>query len=533
MRMDLRGSATSGEAHTNTATPTTTPANTSTSATPTPTTTPANTPINTPESRHAARPPLARALSIAVTIAGILYLVALPVLNAQEAQAAGSPATSPATSPGTTSLTDHGLATSAWWVALTAVIVQAVLTLSIRRAPLRTLSAIAATAAVASLAAPSDLAQATLLAVIPAAYIAARHHRTTTTNRTSTTRTTTKTTNPTSLPWWALTAALVWVARTASALPDEDFSTTLAIGAGAAQAVLGLGLPALIGVVLRGRADMHAARERELIARADEQEARAEAALAAERTAIARELHDIAAHHLSGIAIMASAISQQVDTDPDAAKAALKDVRTQTRTLLDELRGLVTLLRSDEGATVAVESLAGVEGLLDSARLRGQDVSLTIAQSADADAGSPTITPTATTPATTTPADARLTRGTPDTLAALTHGIGPLSQFAAYRTIQEALANAARHAPGSRCNIALTSTPRALEIEITNESGASNGSDSPHTHDRPDVAVPAHAGFGLRGMQERAALTKSRLTYGPTDDGGWRVALTVQREESR
>src|SRR5690606_29171786 len=108
------------------------------------------------------------------------------------------------------------------------------------------------------------------------------------------------------------------------------------------------------------------ARERELIARADEQEARAEAALAAERTAIARELHDIAAHHLSGIAIMASAISQQVDTDPDAAKAALTDVRTQTRTLLDELRGLVTLRRRDEGATVAVESLAGVEGLLDS-----------------------------------------------------------------------------------------------------------------------------------------------------------------------
>ena len=428
-----------------------------------------------PAAHHTAPTPRAIKLGIGLALAGLAYLFALPLLSAQES------ATTTGTTITASSLTDHGLATAAWWVALVAVAGQATLLVWIRQAPLPTLTAIAGVAVVASTAAPADAAQTTLLAVIPAAYIAARHP---VAPRVLTAPT-----------WRAITAALVWVARTASALPDPDFSPGLAIGAGAAQAALGVGLPALVGVILRGRADMYAARERELIARADEQEARTEAALAAERTAIARELHDIAAHHLSGIAIMASAISQQVDTDPEAAKASLKDVRTQTRTLLDELRGLVTLLRSDDGATVAVESLAGIETLVESAHMRGQAVTLTFASATD----------------------------TAD--ATLTEGIGPLSQFAAYRTIQEALANAARHAPGAPCTVTLTSTPRALEIEITNTADATPG----HAH----TLDSEHTGFGLRGMQERAALTKSRLTYGPMDDGGWRVALTVPREESR
>ena len=434
-----------------------------------------------PAANHTAPTPRAIKLGIGLALAGVAYLFALPLLSAQES------ATTTGTAITASALADHGLATAAWWVALVAVAVQATLLMWIRRAPLPALTAIAGVAVVASTAAPADAAQATLLAVIPAAYIAARHP--------------VAPRVPAPPTWWAITAALVWAARTASALPDPDFSPRLAIGAGAAQAALGVGLPALVGVIVRGRADMYAARERELIARADEQEARTEAALAAERTAIARELHDIAAHHLSGIAIMASAISQQVDTDPAAAKASLKDVRTQTRTLLDELRGLVTLLRSDDGATVAVESLAGIEALVESAHMRGQAVTLTFASATDT-------------------ADATLT-----TPAALTEGIGPLSQFAAYRTIQEALANAARHAPGAACNVTLTSTPQALEIEIINTADATPG----HAH----TLDSEHTGFGLRGMQERAALTKSRLTYGPTDDGGWRVALTVPREESR
>ena len=471
-----------------------------------------------PRASHTEHTPRSLTLGIAVALSGVIYLCALPVFSAVEAN------TRPGASITLSSLRDHGLWASAWWIALAAVFLQAALLVWIRRAPLHTLAAIAATAAVASALAQAEPAQATLLAAIPAAYIAARHHtraRQLATARQPSDRRQPSAVRQSPAAWWAATAALVWVARTVSALPDPDFSPALAVAAGAGQAALGVGLPALVGVVLRGRADMHAARERELIARADEQEARTEAALAAERTAIARELHDIAAHHLSGIAIMASAISQQVDTDPAAAKASLKDVRTQTRTLLDELRGLVTLLRSDEGATVAVESLAGVETLVDSAHLRGQAVTLTLAPAPDT-AGAP--------PGTT--ADAPLTHAT--ALASLAAGIGPLSQFAAYRTIQEALANAARHAPGAPCDVTLTGTPRALEIEIINaRAHPANGPAQAHAASHADSTTTTHTGFGLRGMQERAALTKSRLTYGPTDDGGWRVALAVPREESR
>lgn len=489
--MDERGSAELDASHT-------TPSSNPTS----PRTPQSTTSTPTPQSNtDAESAPRALKLSVGVAIAGVAYLVALPFLSAQESAAATGAAISAST------LADHGLGTVAWWVALTAVAVQATLLMWVRRAPVRTLAAVAAIAAAASAAAPADAAQSTLLAVIPAAYIAARYP------------TSPRTQAP--IAWWAITGVLVWVARTASALPDPDFSTALAIGAGAAQAALGVGLPALIGVILRGRADMHAARERELIARADEQEARTEAALAAERTAIARELHDIAAHHLSGIAIMASAISQQVDTDPAAAKASLKDVRTQTRTLLDELRGLVTLLRSDEGAAIAVESLAGVEDLINSAHRRGQAVTLTLAPATDIAEADTDTSPNTTTPATTA-----------DRLASLAHGIGPLSQFAAYRTIQEALANAARHAPGAACEVTLTSTTRALEIDVTNAPPSPG-----HAADAPPAPASASpnspTGFGLRGMQERAALTKSRLAYGPTDDGGWHVTLTVPREETR
>ncbi len=227
-------------------------------------------------------------------------------------------------------------------------------------------------------------------------------------------------------------------------------------------------------------------RERETLARAREYEARTEAALAAERTAIARELHDIAAHHLSGIALMSSAISQQIDTDPEAAKSSLKDVRTQTRTLLDELRALVALLRQDEGAAIEIESIAAIEPLVVTAKERGLDVTLSI------DAGMPIET--------------------------VAYGIGPLGQFAAYRTVQEALANAARHAPNARCAVELRDAGPHLEIVITNGAG-------------PAVdARSTSSGFGLQGMTERAALTRSRLTYGPTETQGWRVALKVPRE---
>jgi len=268
---------------------------------------------------------------------------------------------------------------------------------------------------------------------------------------------------------------------------EDQASLLISLGAAVGQALFVVGLPAVIGSTIAARAAMRGAREREAQSHLNELEARTEASVAAERTAIARELHDIAAHHLSGIALMSSAISQQIDTDPAAAKASLADVRAQTRTLLTELRGLVALLRQEDDADTTVESLAGLETLIATAAARGLDVSLSVPPG--------------------------------KTIRELAQGIGPLGQFAAYRTVQEAFANAARHAQGARCEVALRDAGDAIEILVTNGPGSPDARHSVGT-----------GGFGLRGMEERASLTRSSLKYGATDDGGWRVRLLVPRE---
>ncbi|UFU03747.1 histidine kinase [Ruania suaedae] len=354
-----------------------------------------------------------------------------------------------------------------WWAALAAILAQGAWVTWLSAAPRRALVAVAALAFAVALVPLGDAANIPLIAVIVAAYASARRRE-----------------PEQSWSAWILTAALVAAASTVATLRLEE-SLLLSVTAAIGQAIVVVGVPAAVAAAVSVRAQMRASRDREALARSNEAEARTEAALAAERTAIARELHDIAAHHLSGIALMSSAISQQIDTDPTTAKAGLADVRAQTRELLEELRGLVALLRQDGVASTDVESLSGLETLIPAAAERGLDVQLIAGTS----------------------------------MRELARGIGPLGQFAAYRTVQEALANAARHAPGGRCTVELADAGEALEIVVTN----GRGSGEAHRWS-------GESGFGLRGMQERATLTRSRLTYGPTDDGGWRVRLRVPRE---
>ncbi|MGJ9414271.1 sensor histidine kinase [Aeromicrobium sp. CF4.19] len=357
-----------------------------------------------------------------------------------------------------------------WWAAVVAVVGQGALLTRLSTAPERVLVAVAAIALGMSLVPLGEASSIAFVAVVPAAYVATRQRSS-------------------AAPWtsWYLATALSAGAGAVVNVRLDDADVLLSLVAAAGQALTVVGLPALVGWVAAARVESRTARERATVARAHELEARAEAAVAAERTAIARELHDIAAHHLSGIALMSSAISQQIDTDPTTAKAGLADVRGQTRELLDELRGLVALLRHDEGAPVDVESLAGLETLVPHARDRGLDVSL--------------VTPQGV------------------TVHELSRGIGPLGQFAAYKTVREALANAARHAPDSWCTVELRDAGGALAITVT------NGPGSPAPPREAD-----EGGFGLRGMQERAALTRSTLGYGATESGGWRVVLQVPRE---
>ncbi|WP_058749175.1 sensor histidine kinase [Curtobacterium oceanosedimentum] len=270
---------------------------------------------------------------------------------------------------------------------------------------------------------------------------------------------------------------------------------------GITQAVGAVGIPLVVTLVVRSRREVRAARDAELVARTAEasavvreQDARVDAAVSRERAAMARELHDIAAHHLSGIALMSAVIDRQIDTDPVAAHEGVRQVREQSTAVLEDLRRLVGLLRDDAPAERAVETVAGIVDLVERARYRS-DVRLEVL---------PGEHP-------------------------LADGIGPLAQLAAYRTAQEALANAALHAAGAV--VTVTIDDRAadhLELHVENtaprDPSAQAGAGDP---------VPGSAGAGgngLRGMRERAELVGARLQTGPTADGGWSVRLDLGRQ---
>lgn len=271
-----------------------------------------------------------------------------------------------------------------------------------------------------------------------------------------------------------------------------------ALPQGVTQAVGAVGLPLVVTLVVRSRREVRAARDAELVARTAEasavvreQDARVDAAVSRERAAMARELHDIAAHHLSGIALMSAVIDRQIDTDPAAAHEGVRQVREQSTAVLEDLRRLVGLLRDDAPAERAVETVAGIVDLVERARYRS-DVRLEVL------------------------------RGEHD----VAEGVGPLAQLAAYRTAQEALANAALHAPGAVVTVAIDDrAPEHLELRVENT--------APTTPDAPGDPTPgstAAGGNGLRGMRERAELVGARLQTGPTSDGGWAVTLRLGRE---
>lgn len=178
-----------------------------------------------------------------------------------------------------------------------------------------------------------------------------------------------------------------------------------------------------------------------------------------------------------------------IDTDPAAAKASLREVRTETTTLLANLRRLVGLLRQPGAEQGAGASLDGIPALVDRAEAHGLPTRL---QVHEGPAG----------------LDAR-------------SDLGPIAQMAMFRMVQESLANAAIHAPGSTCTVILDDRdPAAVVATVTNTAPGSG-------------PLPANrSGLGLVGMRERADLTGSTLTFGPTAAGGWQVRLTSPRDRA-
>ncbi|PZT69670.1 two-component sensor histidine kinase [Streptomyces sp. SW4] len=240
------------------------------------------------------------------------------------------------------------------------------------------------------------------------------------------------------------------------------------------------GIGATAGDAVRSRrAFVQAIRERaEKAERTREEEARRR--VAEERLRIARDLHDVVAHHIALVNVQAGVAAHVMDKRPDQAKEALAHVRQASRSALDELRATVGLLRQSDDPKAPTEPAPGLDRLDELAgTFRSAGLHVEVAR---ADQG--TTLPTAV-------------------------------DLAAYRVIQEALTNVQKHAgPGARAEVSVVRVGPHVEITVLDDGGGTPGE---------DAAPPAGGGHGLLGMRERVAAVRGTLTTGPRYGGGFRV----------
>lgn len=392
--------------------------------------------------------------AIAFAVLALGGAVALPLLAAAE-PGQGLPTDSPAD--------------ASWWIVVGLILIQAVALLWVKRAPQAALIVVTLIPLAHAIVLPGGTFSLTTIAVSFVVFWAVLRER------------------PRRLVALLITFAVVIAG--AQVINDVrggallDLSTVL--GA-VLQAVAIVGIPLVIGLFFAARRDTQVARGKELLALKRERDALIQAAVSRERMAMSRELHDIAAHHMSGIALLASAIYRQVDRDPAAAKLSAQQVRAQSMTVLDDLRRVVGLLRDEAESSRSVETLAAVPELVALRRASGIEVKFE-QLTGEREFGT---------------------------------GIGPLAQLVAYRMVQESLANAAAHAPGANCVVEIDDRhPEHLTILVTN--------DGSHA---PDPGPGG--GFGLVGMRERADLVGAELEYHALDGGGWLVRLTLERDNT-
>ncbi|MGW2815163.1 sensor histidine kinase [Streptomyces sp. NPDC001415] len=216
-----------------------------------------------------------------------------------------------------------------------------------------------------------------------------------------------------------------------------------------------------------------------------EQAERARREVAAERGRIARELHDVVAHHMSVISVQAGLAGFVFDSDPPTARAALATISGASAEALDELRRMLQVLReAEDGAPAApMPGLDRIGELADRIRAAG------------------------------TPVTVR-TLGTPRPLA-------PGVELCAYRVVQEALTNVLKHAGKTRAEVQLRYEQHELTVSVINEGKGA---------EREGVIsdrVRTGGGHGLIGMRERAKLYGGSISVGPRSEGGFAVTLTL------
>ncbi|MFH9435585.1 sensor histidine kinase [Streptomyces rochei] len=253
-------------------------------------------------------------------------------------------------------------------------------------------------------------------------------------------------------------------------------------------AVILFAVVVVLGTALRGRREARAELVQQTSLTAEE---RARRTVLEERSRIARELHDVVAHHMSVISIQAQVAPHLVQDPPDELKENLAGIRENALEALTELRRVLGVLRSEDpetgvpldapgkpGAGTAPHApqptLDRIDALVENTRAAGLTVSVEV--------------------------------------SGIRRALPPGVELSAYRIVQEALSNVLRHAPGARAWVHLTHLPTGVRVEVVNSSPVRRASPS------------QGAGHGLLGMRERVAMLGGTLTAHSLPDGGYQVS---------
>ncbi|MER5215778.1 histidine kinase [Streptomyces sp. NPDC002838] len=198
-----------------------------------------------------------------------------------------------------------------------------------------------------------------------------------------------------------------------------------------------------------------------------------------ERTTIARELHDVVAHHMSVVAIQAEAAPYRVENPPPELERAFATIRENAVAALTELRRVLGVVRAEdyEAPDAPQPTLADLDGLLANVRDTGLSAEKVVIGA----------------------------------VRDLPQGV----ELSAYRIVQEALSNTLRHAPGASARVEIGYVLGGLGLRIVNGPPPA-----------PALVKPSPgAGHGITGMRERVSMLNGEMTAGPTDEGGYEVAV--------
>ncbi|MCX4695305.1 sensor histidine kinase [Streptomyces sp. NBC_01408] len=228
-----------------------------------------------------------------------------------------------------------------------------------------------------------------------------------------------------------------------------------------------------------------------------EQEEKARRAVTEERIQIARELHDVIAHHVSVISVQTGLAGYVFSSDPPTARRALDTIGDSAREALAEMRRMLVVLREEDPARAAAQAAQADPGASRASGASGLGRLDELVRRVG-EAG--------------VPVDVRIT-GT-------AYDLPPGIDLCAYRVVQEALTNVIKHAPDARTTVRVHYAADEVRVRVKDD-----GSGRPRP--RPAAAMRKTAGQGLIGMRERATIYHGTVTAEPAPEGGFEVSLRV------